>query len=115
MRKFLAVLTGILALSTATVPASANVAAGINHKPIVADTGLTQVRYGHHRRHGFGFGIGLGLPLLAYGYPRYRYYDDYDDGYYRPRRYYGGSRYYRSYGGYGGYGYGNRHHHRRHW
>ena len=122
MRKILAALIGVLALSAASLPASANAGAGLVQKPVIADAGVTKVYHRHHG--GIGFGIGLGLPFYAYGYPRHRYYDD--D--YRPR-YYGGSRYsyygngYRSGygGGYGAYGggygrsYGHHGHHHRSW
>jgi hypothetical protein len=88
MRKYLVTLIGILGLAVAfAVPASANVATGMTHKPVAAaDSGVTKVRYGHHGRHGgLGFGLYFGRPSYYSYYPRYRYYND--DYNYRPRTY----------------------------
>jgi len=94
MRKLTVALSGLSALTLLfSAPASANVGAGVVHKPAIADASpVTKVWHRHH-----GFGLYFGTPYYSY-YPRYRYYDDY---YYRPRYY--------SY-----YSYPYRRHH-RHW
>ena len=62
------------------LPASANATAGLAAKPAIASE--TLAHKAHWRHHGFGgFYFGTGYQGY-YGYPRYRYYDDYA---YRPR------------------------------
>ena len=99
MRKYLAIGVGILGLALASaIPASANVAAGVAHKPVAAaESGVTKVFHRHHG--GLGFGLYFGRPSYYSYAPRYRYYDD--EYNYRPRSY--------SY-----YSYAPRRHH-RHW
>ena len=104
MRKFLMsmfILAGVL--FSGSLPASANAAAGLTANPVVKSESLVEkARWGHRRHHGLYFGFGVPFVGYGYGYPRYRYYDDYS--YSRPRYYY------RSYGRHRLY----RHHHRRH-
>jgi hypothetical protein len=102
MRKILLSMLVLAGLAFASVvPASANAAGALVQKPTMSsESGVVKAGWRHRHHHGLSIGFGWGYPRY-YGYPRYRYYDDYS--YSRPR-------YYRSYSYYAPV-----RHHRRHW
>jgi hypothetical protein len=90
MRKILLSMLVMAGLALASaVPASANAAGAISHRPAAGnESGVIQIgRWGHRHHHGLSIGFGWGYPRHRYwGYPRYSHYDDYS--YYRPRYHY---------------------------
>ena len=85
LKPILAVLALTGLMFGPVTPASA-LTAGAIVKPAANDakSGIVQAGWRHHHHRGLSIGFGWGYPR-SYGYPRYRYSDDYS--YYRPRYY----------------------------